>query len=48
MIEGENIKNKTHSTILLIHSINLSHNLECTGLQEEDAEDKFLIPPNWN
>jgi hypothetical protein len=33
--------------ILLIHAINLSNDLKCTGLAEDDPESDFVLPPDW-
>eukprot|EP01017_Pseudomicrothorax_dubius_P028647 TRINITY_DN3415_c0_g2_i1.p1 TRINITY_DN3415_c0_g2~~TRINITY_DN3415_c0_g2_i1.p1 ORF type:complete len:289 (-),score=71.87 TRINITY_DN3415_c0_g2_i1:85-951(-) len=33
--------------ILAIHSVNLVNGLICTGVQEDDEREEFLLPPNW-
>ena len=34
--------------ILLIHTINLSNGLVCTGTLEDDPVAKYVLPPNWS
>lgn len=36
-------------TILFFHAINLSQNLTCTGLLEDDPEDEtYILPQSWD
>ena len=34
--------------ILMLHAIMLSQAFICTGLEEDDPEDEFLCPQQWN
>lgn len=34
--------------VLIIHALNLSNDLICIGLLEDDPEDEYLLPENWN
>ena len=34
--------------ILLIHTINLSNGLVCTGTLEDDPVAEYVLPPNWS
>ena len=34
--------------ILLLHTINLSNGLVCTGTLEDDPVAEYVLPPNWS
>jgi len=44
--EGEP-KEKHLQLILLIHSVNLVAGFKCTGLNEDDPESDYVLPPSW-
>jgi len=44
----DNPKSIPEKLLLFLHSINLSNNLICTGLQEDDPVAEYILPPNWS
>ena len=42
-----NPSNPQENLIILIHAINLSFELICTGTMEDDPVENYILPPNW-